>query len=76
MRFMDSRTLFFSHCWKEAIGSSQSIHRFRSHSKEELTCFERILSRRANRHILIDNPSGPDLFSGSLVCSLPFRAGR
>jgi hypothetical protein len=50
MNFMDSRTLLFSHYWKEAADSSQNIHRFRTHSKEEFECFRRVLNRRLNEN--------------------------
>jgi hypothetical protein len=47
MHFMDAKSLFFSHCWKEATRSSLKVHRFRTHTKQELESFER---KRSERH--------------------------
>jgi hypothetical protein len=46
MYFMDARTQFFSQYWKEAASSSLSIHRFRSHTKQEREFFERKLNKQ------------------------------
>jgi hypothetical protein len=46
MYFMDNRALFFSLCWKEAAESSSTIHRFRTHTNAESSCFERMLDKR------------------------------
>jgi hypothetical protein len=48
MCFMDFRTIPFVRCWREATRSSQNIHRFRNHSKEELASFNRTRLKREN----------------------------
>jgi hypothetical protein len=46
MNFMDARALLFTQNWNESVNSSMARHRFRTHSKEELECFERMLTKR------------------------------
>jgi hypothetical protein len=39
--FMDAKTIFFVQSWEEAVCSSVRKHRFLTHTKQELECFER-----------------------------------
>jgi hypothetical protein len=41
VHFMDSKTTFFIQSWEEAACSSVRKHRFLTHTKQELECFER-----------------------------------
>jgi hypothetical protein len=49
MSLMDARALFYTGYWRQAADNSQSIHRFRSHTKEELLSFRRLLNKRMSR---------------------------
>jgi hypothetical protein len=49
MYFMDNRILSFLSFWNEATLYSQNIHRFRTHSKEEVASFNRTLLKRGKR---------------------------
>jgi hypothetical protein len=57
MYFMDNRSLAFLGYWKNATNSSQDLHRFRNHSKEEDASFKRTLIKlgqkqsQSNKHI-------------------------
>ncbi|MEW8562622.1 MAG: hypothetical protein AB2541_10965 [Candidatus Thiodiazotropha sp.] len=46
MNCMDVRARLFLSCWKEAVCSSQSKHKFRTHSREEVLSFKRMLDKR------------------------------
>ncbi len=56
MDFMDARALFFFHRWRLAAQSSQTPHRFRTHSQEELACFKRMLDKHTFRFRWRFNP--------------------
>jgi hypothetical protein len=55
MDFMDFRIYPFMRCWKNAIESAQTIHKFRTHSKEEAQCFKRMLAKRAHSDSRLKN---------------------
>jgi hypothetical protein len=46
MNFMDAKTVFYLQNWKEAVDSSDKVHRFRTHTQKELRSFERMLNKR------------------------------
>ncbi|MBT3047964.1 MAG: hypothetical protein AB2728_15060 [Candidatus Thiodiazotropha sp.] len=54
MNCMDVRARLFLSCWKEAVCSSQSKHKFRTHTREEALSFERMLAKRDNsgKHLI------------------------
>ena len=56
MSLLSINALFFARRWREAVASSQSDHRFHSHTKEERECFERMLARRPESRNVRNQP--------------------